>query len=61
MATYRTYHMARRKGAIGNYVCTWGEVEADNAWDALEKHRQELWDAGFSTAGGGTEIIENDD
>lgn len=54
--------MVRIHGAIGRWMSTGYRVrESDNARAALEAQRQELWDAGFETAGGAARPITDDD
>lgn len=54
---YRTFHMARQNGSIGKFTPSYGEAEAKNESEALEKARRELEKAGFETAGGTAECL----
>ena len=49
---YRTCHMARHQGSIGNFTRTYGEVEAGSETEALDITRKQLEEAGLETAGG---------
>ena len=49
---YVVFHLGRPINAIGKLVRYVGTVRADNRIDALNVHRDKLWDQGLETAGG---------
>ncbi len=51
---FYVWHMTKAFKSTGGFFSQGAQIEAESAKEALEKHRKQLDEAGYETAGGKT-------